>query len=81
MEQLDETIVDPERRAGCKATGRGRVQMTVLASGRQTGGYELFRIAGPEGTGSGPHHHDCDESFFALDGALTAAWPTLIAQL
>jgi hypothetical protein len=28
-------------------------QITVLASGSQTGGYEIFRQAGPDG--SGPH--------------------------
>lgn len=48
----------------------GGFKITVLASGEQTGGYELFRIAGPEGTGPGPHHHDWDESFFVLDGAV-----------
>jgi hypothetical protein len=26
-------------------------QITVLASGSQTGGYEIFRQAGPEGSG------------------------------
>lgn len=48
----------------------GGFKITVLASGEQTGGYELFRIVGSEGTGPGPHHHDWDESFFVLDGAV-----------
>ena len=48
----------------------GGFQITVLASTEQTGGYELFRIAGPAGTGPGPHHHDWDESFFVLSGAV-----------
>jgi quercetin dioxygenase-like cupin family protein len=48
----------------------GGFRITVLASTEQTGGYELFRIAGPEGTGPGPHHHDWDESFFVLSGAV-----------
>lgn len=48
----------------------GGFKITVLASSEQTGGYELFRISGPEGTGPGPHHHDWDESFFVLGGAV-----------
>ena len=48
----------------------GGFHITVLASTEQTGGYELFRIAGPEGTGPGPHHHPWDESFFVLSGAV-----------
>jgi len=48
----------------------GGFQITVLASTEHTGGYEIFRIAGPEGTGPGPHHHDWDESFFVLSGAI-----------
>lgn len=48
----------------------GGFRITVLASTDQTGGYELFRIAGPEGTGPGPHHHAWDESFFVLSGAV-----------
>ena len=48
----------------------GGFKITVLASSEQTEGYELFRIAGPEGTGPGPHHHAWDESFFVLSGAV-----------
>jgi len=48
----------------------GGFKITVLASTEQTGGYELFRIAGPAGTGPGPHYHDWDESFFVLSGAV-----------
>lgn len=48
----------------------GGFKITVLASTEQTGGYELFRIAGPEGTGPGPHHHAWDESFFVLSGSV-----------
>ena len=46
----------------------GGFQITVLASTEDTGGYELFRIVGPEGTGPGPHHHHWDESFYVLSG-------------
>ncbi|MFT7542548.1 MAG: quercetin dioxygenase-like cupin family protein [Gammaproteobacteria bacterium] len=42
--------------------------ITVLASGAQTGGYEIFHQTGPEGTGPGPHRHPWDESFYALRG-------------
>ncbi|MEN9805924.1 MAG: hypothetical protein RL756_432 [Pseudomonadota bacterium] len=48
----------------------GGFKITVLASVDETGGYELFRISGPEGTGPGPHHHAWDESFFVLSGAV-----------
>ncbi len=48
----------------------GGFQITVLASTEQTGGYELFRIVGPAGTGPGPHHHPWDESFFVLRGSV-----------
>lgn len=53
-----------------RALDVGGFKITVLASTEQTGGYELFRIAGPEGTGPGPHHHAWDESFFVLSGAV-----------
>lgn len=45
-------------------------QLTVLASGAQTGGYELFLQRGPEGSGPPPHAHDWDESFFVLKGEI-----------
>lgn len=48
----------------------GGFKITVLASVDETGGYELFRISGPEGTGPGPHHHAWDETFFVLSGAV-----------
>jgi quercetin dioxygenase-like cupin family protein len=48
----------------------GGFQITVLASTEETGGYELFQIVGPEGTGPGPHHHHWDESFYVVSGAV-----------
>lgn len=48
----------------------GGFKITVLASAEQTGGYELFRISGPEGRGPGPHFHAWDESFFVLSGSV-----------
>jgi quercetin dioxygenase-like cupin family protein len=43
-------------------------QITVLASDSQTGGYEIFRQAGPEGSGPPPHYHPWDESFYVVRG-------------
>lgn len=42
--------------------------ITVLASGDVTGGYEVFRQRGPEGSGPPPHSHPWDESFFIVAG-------------
>lgn len=43
-------------------------KITVLASGAQTGSYEIFLQAGPEGSGPPPHNHPWDESFYAIKG-------------
>jgi quercetin dioxygenase-like cupin family protein len=43
-------------------------KITVLASGAQTGSYEVFRQAGPEGSGPPPHSHPWDESFYVVKG-------------
>jgi quercetin dioxygenase-like cupin family protein len=43
-------------------------QITVLASGAATGGYEVFFQAGPEGSGPPPHSHDWDECFYVVGG-------------
>ena len=45
-------------------------QITVLASGAQTGSYEIFRQAGPEGSGPPPHFHPWDESFYVVKGEI-----------
>jgi quercetin dioxygenase-like cupin family protein len=45
-------------------------QITVLASGAQTGSYEIFRQAGPEGSGPPPHNHPWDESFYVVKGEI-----------
>ncbi|HXH86866.1 MAG TPA: cupin domain-containing protein [Nitrospira sp.] len=42
--------------------------ITVLASGAQTGGYEIFLQVGPEGSGPPPHNHPWDESFYIITG-------------
>lgn len=46
-------------------------QLTVLASGDQTGSYEIFLQDGPEGSGPPPHSHDWDECFYVISGQLT----------
>ena len=43
-------------------------QLTVLASGAQTGSYEVFHQAGKEGSGPPPHSHPWDEAFFVTRG-------------
>ena len=45
-------------------------QITVLASGERTEGYEIFLQQGPEGSGPPPHAHPWDESFFVTKGEI-----------
>ncbi len=45
-------------------------KITVLASGEQTGGYEIFLQAGPEGSGPPPYNHPWDESFYVIKGEI-----------
>ncbi|MBA2280920.1 MAG: cupin domain-containing protein [Actinomycetota bacterium] len=45
-------------------------QVTVLASGEQTGSFEIFFQAGPEGCGPPPHSHPWDEAFYVLRGEI-----------
>jgi quercetin dioxygenase-like cupin family protein len=42
--------------------------ITVLASAAQTGSYEIFFQAGPEGSGPPLHNHPWDEAFYVLRG-------------
>jgi quercetin dioxygenase-like cupin family protein len=44
--------------------------ITVLASGAQTGSYEIFHQAGPEGSGPPPHSHPWDVAFFVTQGEI-----------
>lgn len=44
--------------------------VTVLASGKATGGYEIFLQRGPEGSGPPPHDHPWDESFYVVAGEI-----------
>ena len=45
-------------------------QITVLASGAQTGSYEIFHQAGPEGSGPPPHSRPWDEAFYVIRGEI-----------
>ena len=45
-------------------------KITVLASGAQTGSYEIFRQVGPEGSRPRPHNHPWDESFYVIKGEI-----------
>jgi quercetin dioxygenase-like cupin family protein len=45
-------------------------QLTILASGGRTGGYEVFLQQGPEGSGPPPHSHPWDESFYVVKGEI-----------
>ncbi len=45
-------------------------QVTVLASGEATHGYEIFLQRGPRGSGPPPHSHPWDESFFVTRGEI-----------
>ena len=44
--------------------------VTILASGKATGGYEIFLQDGVDGSGPPPHHHPWDESFYVVSGAI-----------
>ena len=43
-------------------------KITVLASGDQTGSYEVFLQDGPPDTGPPPHSHPWDETFYIMKG-------------
>ena len=48
-------------------------KVTVLASGAQTGGYEIVLQEGPEGSGPPPPSHDWDESCYVTSGEIALA--------
>jgi quercetin dioxygenase-like cupin family protein len=62
-------VMTPENRPpGLNVVGE---QITVLADGAATGSYEIFRQAGPEGSGPPPHSHPWDEAFYVIAGQIT----------
>lgn len=54
--------------------------LSVLASGEQTGGMEVFFQEGAEGAGPPPHAHPWDEAFYVLSGKITLVLPDLQQQ-
>jgi len=46
----------------------GGLSITVLASEKETDGYEIFHAEGIEGKGPGPHYHPWDESLYITKG-------------
>ena len=59
-------VVSPDQApAPLKMVGE---EITVLASGSQTGSYEIFRQRGPEDSGPPPHSHPWDEAFYVIEG-------------
>jgi quercetin dioxygenase-like cupin family protein len=50
------------------------VNVTVLASAKNTGAYELFLQDGVEGSGPPPHHHPWDESFYVVRGDIAFSY-------
>ncbi|MGE0484909.1 MAG: cupin domain-containing protein [Gammaproteobacteria bacterium] len=61
-------VVTPEQRApALELVGE---RLTVLVDREQTNGYEVFLQEGVEGSGAPLHHHDWDEAFFVIDGAV-----------
>jgi quercetin dioxygenase-like cupin family protein len=62
-------VVTPtDRPQGLNVVGE---QITVLADGATTGSYEIFRQAGPEGSGPPPHSHPWDEAFYVIAGQVS----------
>lgn len=62
-------------------------KLTIMASGEQTGSYEIFHQEGPEGSGPPAHSHPWDEAFYVIKGemafgvgakTMTAAAGTLV---
>jgi len=63
----DPLVVVPDGPTALNVVGE---QIRVLASGAQTGSYEIFHQAGPEGSGPPPHNHPWDEAFYVLQGEI-----------
>ncbi len=62
-------VVTPDDRA--TPLDLGGEDITVLASGAETGSYEVFLQVGTEGSGPPPHHHPWDEAFYVVRGVVT----------
>jgi quercetin dioxygenase-like cupin family protein len=60
-------VTEDERPTPLQVVGE---TITVLAASEQTGTYEIFLQAGPEGAGPPPHSHAWDESFYVVRGSV-----------
>jgi len=60
-------VVDIESARSLNVVGE---HVTVLASGAQTGSYEIFHQVGPQGAGPPPHSHPWDEAFYVIRGEI-----------
>jgi quercetin dioxygenase-like cupin family protein len=58
-------IIDKQEPRALNVVGE---HITVLASGDQTGSYEVFHQEGSEGSGPPPHKHPWDEAFYVVRG-------------
>jgi quercetin dioxygenase-like cupin family protein len=58
-------------RAAARALNVVGERLTVLASGDETGSYEVFHQEGDEGSGPPPHSHSWDEAFYVIRGEIT----------
>ena len=45
-------------------------EITILASGTQTGSYEVYLHNAPEGAGPPPHFRQWDEAFYVIQGVV-----------
>jgi len=69
MQWLPIAAAGEGKRAGRKLMNRLLTSAAILISpGSRTGSYEIFRQAGPEGSGPPPHCHPWDESFYVVSG-------------
>lgn len=57
------------------------VDLTCLASHKNTGAYEVLLLDGAEGSGPPPHHHDWEESLYVTRGEITFRIGKTVDQL
>ena len=63
----DPIIIDKSEPRALNVVGE---RITVLASGAQSGSFEIFVQSGPEGSGPPPHSHPWDEAFYVTRGEI-----------
>lgn len=63
---MESIVANPAEGARLRVVGD---IVRVLATGAQTGGgYEIFELEGPEGSGPPPHSHPWAEAYVVIDG-------------